>query len=786
MDSNNTPYFLLREPEEFANRSSRVVWNQQKKALVIAQNQELRLPASDSAFALDQWENATPLALDESFQQARISSPSGDIIEYDSGREFRPLEDGDQNVLQAPFGSFTDIGIGGDGRLAAAFSDDEEQHGVIVFQLAKRWRTSVELLEKPIRVTVDQKNKIWCVTESSLICCEGEPLPHDYVADKTRFEPVTENPHPLQIVWEINLEATDNPLAICVDKEKLYLLIHTEGTDNQIIKVCSAELTDTALRPYPVSEECPFAIDLGCLPCGLLAMLVPRESDDTRFIRRDCAIVRLEWDQQLMSGEASLVRERYPMLSQATARFVSSLDGKLRYQAFDEEENGELPEEETPAITPRELHPLRRPHYYLATYGTLTEVLDSGQVNTTWHRVYLEGCIPAGTRIVLYAKAYNSVSEHASTTFIRQSEWHWCHHRSDIPFGKGLVEPVPGKQGLFELLLQRDKGPVRRLNGRYLKFRIRLESDGRHTPSIHACKVYYPRFSYQEQYFPEHFRQEMEVDPAQDDLAANGADVRERMLSVFEAVWTPLEGQVSSSEVLLSPQHTPEQHLPWLAELLGQSIPDHWPVARTRRWLAATGVLQRWRGTLAGLNLVLDIVTDGAVASGEVVLVENFRLRRTMATILGIHMDDDDHPLTLGTGMSGNSIVGDSLILAEEDAREFLALFAPELANRREKRTVDAFFEKYAHQVSVVLHGRAKRLRNVVSETLEQQMPAHLEWKILETDHPFILGLSPLLAVDTYLEKRPAPRKVKLDDTRLGKEGVLTNASAFSPRDINA
>lgn len=186
------------------------------------------------------------------------------------------------------------------------------------------------------------------------------------------------------------------------------------------------------------------------------------------------------------------------------------------------------------------------------------------------------------------------------------------------------------------------------------------------------------------------------------------------------------------------------------------------------------------------MNLALDIVSDGGVQRGEIVVLENFRLRRTMATILGIDMDDGDHPLTLGTGMSGNSIVGDSLILSESDARQFLALFAPELATADEAAQVKAFFEDYAHQVSILLHGRAVSLRTAVEDILTEQLPAHLQYRIIETEHPFVLGIAPLLGMDTFVETAPPFRRVTLDDTYLGREGILKNPAAFSPEDINA
>ena len=236
----------------------------------------------------------------------------------------------------------------------------------------------------------------------------------------------------------------------------------------------------------------------------------------------------------------------------------------------------------------------------------------------------------------------------------------------------------------------------------------------------------------------------------------------------------------------MHPDATPVANLPWLTEALGERLPLHWPEARQRRWLNQITLIQQYKGTLGGVRLALDILSDGGIRRGEIAVLENFCLRRTMATILGINMDDADHPLTLGTGMSGNSIIGDSLILSESDAREFLALFAPELADKNEKAQVEAFFAEYAHQVSILLHGPAVWLRHAVEDVLKEQLPAHLQYRIIETEHPFILGIAPLLGLDTFVETTPAPRRVTLNNTYLGREGILKNPAAFSPEDINA
>lgn len=782
MDINGQHYFLLKEPNEFSNRSTRFLWNPQRKALTLAQNQELRLPQNNITAALESWDAAIAVAQDSYGQISRVA---GNRIEYNSGRGFLPLVDDKLTPVETEVGDFSDISIGGDDFLAGVYSNNADIHGAMLFHLRQRWYTRCSIPEPARRVCIDQKDRVWCMSEAFLYVCEGAPLPHGYESSATRFEPISINPNEFSLVAQIELSGTDIPLAICTDVDSVYVLVH-DGEGSQTVLSRSLNLTNEDWIRYPLDIECPFAADMKVLGENRFALLVPAESDDEAFVRRDCAVIQLEVIDDDRS--ATLIRERYPMLSQAGTRFVSTADEKVRYQALVQEDS----EEEKAGFTmhPRDLLALQRPRFYVSAMATLLRHLDSGTPDTNWHRIYLEGCIPTGCRVVVYAKTYNNPADQSSTPYVEQPQWVWCRHRSDVGFGKGIVESNENKSGLFELLLQRNKGPVRRMTGRYLKLRIRLEGDGRNTPAIHALKIYYPRFSYQEAYLPEHFRQELAVDPQLDDLRANGADVRERLLSAFEGALTPIETLIASSEVLLNPNSSPVEHLPWLAELFGQNIPGSWPESRKRRWIESTGDLQKCRGTLAGVQLALDIITDGAVQRGEIVIVENFRLRRTMATILGLSMDDVDHPLTLGTGVSGNSIVGDSLILSDSNAREFLALFAPKLAEaggsaQNDAEIVEEFFDKYAHKVTVLLHGKAKRLRIAVEEMLQQQMPAHLQWQLVETDHPFVLGLSPLLSVDTYLENRPPARRVTLNDTYLGAEGVLANIAAFSPQDVN-
>lgn len=795
MDVNGSGYFLLRGEDDFRHGSSNFRWDGRRGAFVLRQRQTLRLPAPSREAAFDAWRTATPMVRDP-FGQIAVINGDGSGVELDAGFGFEPLLDGELQPLTPPAGTLNDLSLGGDGRLVAAYSDGNDRHGLLLFHLGRRWQTRLapELAAPAVRAVVDADNRVWCVTETQLVLCAGEPLPHPYLPLPARFEPVAINPHSLTSLWSQDLPAGRLPRALCVDRERIYLLSDpVDGAGPQVVHTRvrspdrSAPWTHWPLegnRDSPI----PFVADLGPIGDGRLAVPVPRDPADQAFELRDCPVVSLEKDPRSGSTSARLVGERYPQRSQRSPRLVSAMDGRVRYQSDPLSGVSDDPP------YPRELHPLPRPVFPTSAYATLhlggAEGLDSGRPDTPWHRIYIDGCIPPGCSLTIFAKAYNNPADRVGTRFEAQPRPLWNPLASELPYHSGLAPSKPGESGLFEVLLQHRTGQVRTLAGRYLQLRLRMDGDGRHTPAIHALRVYAPRFSYQETYLPELFRQRTSRDPGENAGPANGADVRERLLAAFEGMLTPIEGRIAASEALLHPDSAPAHLLPRLAATLGIPMPEHWPLARRRRQLASGCWLQQRRGTYPGVLEALDIATGGAVRRGQVVLMENFRLRRTFATILGLDLDDRGHPLTLGTGMSGNSIVGDSLILSDEDSRTFLSLLAPDLVNETgvesDAETVHAFFDRYSHRVSVLLHGPARRERALVEEVLGEELPAHLEWRIVETDHPFVLGLAPLLAVDSYLERTPDPRRVTLDDTYLGREGVLANPVALSPKAVNA
>ena len=249
---------------------------------------------------------------------------------------------------------------------------------------------------------------------------------------------------------------------------------------------------------------------------------------------------------------------------------------------------------------------------------------------------------------------------------------------SEIPGHAGLwgadaADEVRGTQsGTFTVLIQRVGRRVRALRGRCLHVRVTLHGRGSATPRIYALRAWGSRFSYRDRYLPELYRESVSGRDAEAEGTPTGADFLDRFLGLFESVLTPIEDQVAAAHGVTHPRSAPEGGLDWLASWLGEVFEAGFPADRRRAWIEAVPWLQRAHGTAAGLQLALEIATGGrirrqfgepagreietpvggGVSGGEIVVIEDFRLRRTMATILGANLTETEDPLLPGLRVS--------------------------------------------------------------------------------------------------------------------------------------
>lgn len=479
-------------------------------------------------------------------------------------------------------------------------------------------------------------------------------------------------------------------------------------------------------------------------------------------------------------------------------------------------------------------------------------VVDSHDARTTWGRLWLEAEVPRGCAVVVWLAASDVAPPRlppADDAFFGTAEvgdrpgagtaW-WPHlvgDRAALPAGLaawpdlpcaawhrqhtevlggstrlphlGSGAPArPGETGLFELLVQRAGVAVRSLTGRRLWVVVELFGNGRDSPSVAALRATGSRFSYRDQYLPALYGEPLQGEAADRPGRAGGADFLERLLALFEGELTRTEGWIAEAHRLTQPGSCPPEALGWLGRWLGLSFDPALPAARRRQMLAAMPLLWPLHGTARGLELAIELATGGvvqgdtiaggAISGGEAVVVEHWRLRRTAATILGAELFDRDDPLVAGLVRSGNSLVGDSLVLGDPLRSEFLALFRrltdPAGASRRDparpaleparEQARQVLYDDLAHRVTVLVHspaagpsqarmpeaaagpGCSERLTSqdlgLIRRVAELHAPAHVRVTVQASTTPFLCAVASLVGVDSYLRAGPPVRPFTL------------------------
>lgn len=289
-----------------------------------------------------------------------------------------------------------------------------------------------------------------------------------------------------------------------------------------------------------------------------------------------------------------------------------------------------------------------QPRYRYATQGTLEGedlIFDSRTPDCVWHRLIFDGCLPNGAAVRVETRASNEPRLLTDLPYRPEPEPLRRLDGSEIPWHRPFIGlDQDSSAGTFETLLQE-------ANGRYIQLRLTLTGDGRSSPRLRALRLYYPRFSYLQEYLPGVYRDDGETAPFLDRWLANP-----------EGLFTALEGRVAGAETILDPRIAPDDYLPWLAGWLGTLLDPAWDERRRRLFLRYAARLFPWRGTMAAMQTLIHLAVDPCVddslfawlddessaadgacgCSGDdggigfgVRIVEGFRLRLASAVALG-------------------------------------------------------------------------------------------------------------------------------------------------------
>ena len=821
-DVNGSSFSLLAGPADW---SSSVAMTWHDSCYSLAGRQSWRLPKATRADARARLAATKPVVVDAFGGIARIRA-DGLTVECLDGTNWTPLTDIDGAVLAPKVGSFVAMTLAG-ARLALICQQTSASvttSYLEMFDLRGRWpldgegNPSLPLALDPFAAVMASapNGPILIGLVGGLAIFEGGPAEPLFAPQAGVFAPLTPNPDALRQTALLDAPAlahdpAGGPVAIAANAATIAVLLDQNAGPLQTLALLDrltgawTSLAVTAADGTPL----PYFTDLAWLEEGLIALMAPPGSSGPSA-PLDCAV--MSWSP---TGLA-LAPRRYPMLDQYAPRFAA-IAGPPLYLGIGA----------SGAPAPRRLVALPYPGY--VAKGALARfALTADDPDVVWHRLYAEAYLPQGTALSIWARASGSpigAADQAAMTnillnadpsagcvgpseaatiavaaglgapsaalatalnvapFHRQPPLQQNSQPSELPFHPGLAALAGAPGALYEMLLQRSRGANRRLTGIYLDVVAIASGDGRHSPCLRALRIHATRFCYQDQYLPALFHQTAianDFDGA-DMAAASPPDFRERLLANLEGLLTPIENRVAAAEYLLDPDAAPSFALPWLFSYFGRTPDPSWPEARSRRALANLGRQLRQRGTYRGVCLALDIATDGAVARGEVVVVETFRLRRTDATVLGMAMSGRN--VLTGDGIaSGNSIVGDTLTLSAERTQDLLRLLAPATASIADPAAAAQFLDQYADrfQVAVLLQGpAAASLRAQVTATLQAELPAHLAFDIVLTDQRFVLGLSPLLDVDSFLDPLPAPAPLTLDQSAIGRDAIVRNPAAL-------
>lgn len=612
------------------------------------------------------------------------------------------------------------------------------------------------------------------------------------------FRPCKENPDPprMTVLAAATLASGEEPVAIaCSAEGRLAVLIWFNATGDAGIR-CLTENDSLAPLVELVGARHPYS--LAWVSADRVAVLLP-DFDTEAPVFSIAEGVR----------QVKPVGDLYPLRDYGKGPFLNGLDLPPHYPTRKEEVSKSDPSKKDLILDSAPLFHLSLPSFAVRGKASNKSPIDSQSNQTVWHRIYLEADIPANCGIKVFVATSDDGKAPAET---ETDTWYehrfgemfsgdggasiprgaWMSMSSEIPFHQGLLrcEIKKNRTGLFTALIQRSNRRVRTLRGRYLHTIVELFGDERATPELAALRVYASRFSYLNRYLPELYRETVfgedadKVVTAADQNRSTQADFLERFLDNLEGILTPIEDRIASSYLLTDPRTTNEDALEWLGSWIGVTFDPAYPQERRRRLIEQAPQLYSKRGTLAGLRLALDIATGGAVSGGEIVVLEDYRLRRTFATILGADLADEDDPLSGSLAVSGNSFVGDTLFLGDENRKEFLALFNADLIKTQEEEDAIKFlFDSLAHRVTVLVHQEVESQDlGLIRRVVEMETPAHVIASVMTASFPFLVGMASLVGVDTYLGNKPRPQPVRIGRSHLGVRDIIERPASFDPR----
>jgi phage tail-like protein len=396
--------------------------------------------------------------------------------------------------------------------------------------------------------------------------------------------------------------------------------------------------------------------------------------------------------------------------------------------------------------------------FYRAAGTWQSTPLDSLQYRCQWHRIEMAlSSFPPSSRIDVLTLAHQNAAD-----VLTAPDDAWQHAATLI--APTQTSPSGADPEPVDFLVQ--SGP-----GQFLSIRIKLRSDGFHTPAVDVIKVHYPRDSYL-QYLPATYSEDDE-----------SRVFLEHFLAIFQTEWDRLDQIVASVQRYFDPDAVPAG--PFLdyraAQWLGLTLEQTWTADQKRRYVAAAPTIFPQHGKAAGLRNLIAVYlanftggqTADILATSFPVITEGFRERRHMFT-------DQGAPSRLGDGapLWSDAVVGRLQLGRYSQVGEAALVSTGDPPHD--------MFDQTAHKFRVSFP--AAWLRSADNEimlrrAIDSEKPAHTGYDLNLVEPRFRVGTQSTVGMDTIVGGLPSARLGS--DTafsRLGYGTVLNGPCAVEMR----
>jgi phage tail-like protein len=240
-----------------------------------------------------------------------------------------------------------------------------------------------------------------------------------------------------------------------------------------------------------------------------------------------------------------------------------------------------------------------------------------------------------------------------------------------------------------------------------------------------------------------------------------------RFLSLFEGLFSEVEGSISELATLFDPKAVPAKWLSWLAGWLAVDLKEDWDDARKRQTISEAFQTYAWRGTAVGLRQALRRFAGVEARIEEPIL---------NAAWWSLPSDQAAFPL-----QTGNSVLGFTTMLAPAEAQGAV-LGTTAILDQSRLITDEDFgaplFEDVAHQFSVLVYRgqvNTQQKRNELCTLIDREKPAHTAYRLCIVEPRMRIGFQARVGIDTVVAGPPTSTTLG-ELTAFGSEMILGGA----------